>query len=522
MSFGLVPIATKWAQEIVDRYTEVTKILGIAITPPKTSTPKELYDWADAVLKELTNTLSPDEAKLRLADAMGVISDPRFQAKVGIPLRGNTPRHRIAARFAREKRLEVIWSLNYDCIMETALESVGLLPHPKPGTQLNNPLPWRRWYCTWSPGDTHTPITKNECTLYVIKPHGCVNKLARGLAVFVITDAELKKLPAKLNSVTGRLKVVFSDSPLTAVGWSAEEQYIHDEIDEVKQQQTLATAPDRLSIIDPYWSPNPPSADDTNHNKLAAAFGVSQADCHFPASSSGNPTTDQFFQWLQTRYGLERLEQFAQANSQGNAVWSTKASELSSIKNQFPEPVSDDWLNLFFDDFLAVWIRLCCNAGKVIYKHNAATIQPDVVATYRRDEHIPWGYGNSDREDLMAVIPLILSIRSTPPATATKWNFGEFPGALWDETDGHLVLPLPAWSINNTPIEAAIKPLVNGWNWSRKGIIFKVSILPLLPQPNYAPINDDNLILRSSVAHVMKSSKFTIPLNIGLVSLVDM
>lgn len=523
MSWGLVPDAKKWAQEIVHRYTEVTKILGITITPPKTSVPKELYDWAAEVLKELTKTLSEDEAKLRLADAMGVISDPRFQAKVGIPLRGNTPRHRIAARFAREKRLEVIWSLNFDCIMETALESVGLLPHPKPTTHLNNPLPWRRWYCTWSPGDTHTPTAKKDCTLHVIKPHGCVNKLAKGQAVFVITADELKALPTKLNAVNGRLKVVFSDTPLTAVGWSAEEKYIHDEINDVKQQQTLATTPDRLSIIDPYWTPKPPSAADTNHNKLAAAFGVIQAECHFPTSSSGNPTTDQFFQWMQTRYGLERLEQFSQANSQVNAAWDTKAIELSSIKNQFPEPMPTDWLNFFFDDFLAVWVRLCCNAGKVVYKHNAATIQPDVVATYRRDEHIPWGYGSSDREDLLSVIPLILSLRGTPPTnTTTKWNFGEFPGALWDETDGHLVLPLPAWGMDNLIIEAALKPLVNGWNWSRKGIIYKVSILPLLPQPNYAPINDDNLILRSSVAHVMKSSKFTIPLNIGLVSLADM
>jgi hypothetical protein len=523
MSFGLVPIATKWAQEIVDRYAEVIKILGITVTPPKTSAPKELYDWADEVLKELAKTLSEDEAKLRLADAMGVVSDPRFHAKIGIPLRGNTPRHRIAARFAREKRLEVIWSLNFDCIMETALESVGLLPHPKPTSHLNNPLPWRRWYCSWSPGDAHTPTAKKECTLHVIKPHGCVKKLAKGQAVFVVTAAELKALPAKLNTVAGRLKVVFSDAPLTAVGWSAEEQYIHDEIDDVKQQQTLATTPDCLSIIDPYWSPKPPSTVDTNHNKLATAFGVSQAACHFPASSSGNPTTDQFFQWLQTRFGLERLEQSAKANSQNLPDWNAKANDLLTIKNQFPEPMPADWLNSFFDDFLAVWVRLCCNARKVIFIKNAP-IHPDIIATHRRDDHIPWGYENSVRDDLLAVIPLILSLRGTPPTkTASKWDFSEFPGAFWDKADGHLVLPLPAWNGNNMPIElAAIKPLVDGWNWSRKGIIYKVSILPLLPKPTYASTGDDNFILRSSIAQVMKSSRFSTPHDIGLVTLADM
>lgn len=523
MSFGLVPDAKKWAQEIVDRYTEVTKILGITITQPKTSAQKELYDWADEVLKELTKTLSEDEAKLRLADAMGVVSDPRFHAKVGIPLRGNTPRHRIVAHFAREKRLEVIWSLNFDCIMETALESVGLLPHPKPTSQQNNPLPWRRWYCTWSPGDAHTPTTKQDCTLHVIKPHGCVKKLAKRQAVFVVTADELRALPSKLIAVNGRLNVVFSDAPLTAVGWSAAEEYIHDEIDDIKQQQTLATTPDRLSIIDPYWSPEPPSTADTNHNKLAAAFGVSQADCHFPTSSSGNPTTDQFFQWLQTRYGLERLEQSAKANGQNLLAWNAKANDLLSIKNQLPEPMPTDWLNSFFDDFLAVWVRLCCNARKVIYIKNAP-IQPDIIATHRRDDHIPWGYENSVREDLLAIIPLILSLRGTPPTKATmKWNFDEFPGALWNEADGHLVLPLPAWNGNNMPLElAAIKPLVDGWSWSRKGIICKVSILPLLPQPNYIPDRDDNTILRSSIAQVMKSSRFSTPHDIGVVALTDM
>ncbi len=317
--------------------------------------------------------------------------------------------------------------------------------------------------------------------------------------------------------------MVFSDSPLTAVGWSAEEEYIHDEIAAVKQQGTLATTNDCLSIIDPNWKPDNPPTGNTHHNKLAAAFGVNQADCHFPTSCAGNPTTDQFFQWLQTRYGLERLEQFAQANSQGNAAWSTKATELSNIKDQFPEPMPTDWLNVFFDDFLAVWVRLCCNAGKVVYIKNVP-IQPDIIATHRRDDHIPWGYENSIREDLLAVIPLILSLRGTPPAnTTTKWNFGEFPGALWDEISGHLVLPLPAWHGNNIPIElAAIKPLIDGWNWSHKGMIYKVSILPLLPQPNHTPVNDDNFILRSSVAQLMKSSRFSIPNNIGIASLADM
>jgi len=79
--------------------------------------------------------------------------------------------------------------------------------------------------------------------LHVIKPHGCVKKLAKGQAVFVVTADELKALPVKLNSVNGRLKVVFSDSPLTTIGWSAEEIYIHDEIGAVRHQHGMQQMP---------------------------------------------------------------------------------------------------------------------------------------------------------------------------------------------------------------------------------------------------------------------------------------
>lgn len=517
MSYGLVPSPVELSQNICGRFSEVEKILGITIHQPATKSPTDLYNWADDVLNALPKTLSQEDANLRMAEAIGVLSDRRFYAKVGLPLRGNTPRHRIAARFAREGRWDVIWSLNWDCIMEAALESVGLLPDSTPGVTKNNPLPWRRWYSTWSPGDNHAPSSRQPCTLHLIKPHGCINKLAKGHAAFVVSTSQLNALPTNLNSVNNRVRVVFSDSPLTVVGWSAEETYIHNDISAVKNHQALCRAVDCLSVIDPYWRPTPPQTLNINHNRLASAFNCSQADCHFPASSSGNPTTDQFFQWLQTLYGLERLESYARANAQNNTSWNNKANDLSNVKAQFPEPMPTDWLNSFFDDFLPVWVRLCCNAGKVIYKQNAAPIQPHVIATHRRDEHIPLGYSHSDREDLLAIIPLILELRDKSH-NPFPWGFDEFPGAFWNEIDGHLVIPLPAWGANNLPIElAAVRPLAEGWNWSRRGIIHKISILPLLPQPSYGSINDNQYILRNSLAQVMRASKFSNPHNIGVI-----
>lgn len=80
--------------------------MSFGIAPPVTELTNEIYDWADKAFSKLRSelNLTDHEAKLRLADAIRITTDPRFQAKVGMPLRGNTPRHRVVARFAREGR----------------------------------------------------------------------------------------------------------------------------------------------------------------------------------------------------------------------------------------------------------------------------------------------------------------------------------------------------------------------------------------------------------------------------------
>lgn len=522
MSNGIAPPVSVLTKEIQDRHAIILSQLGINIAPP---IGKDFYVWADQALNELINThnISDNEAKLRLANAIGITADARFHAKKGIPLRGNTPRHRVIARFAREDRWSTICSLNWDCILETALDSIGLHPHPNPKLNHPNPLPWKKWYCTWQAGDQHIPTAMQSCTIHLIKPHGCVNKLAHGDASsFIVTRSEIDNLPSKLGDiVAGRMNVMFSDIQLVTIGWSAEEKYIHENIDDIKNKNTLIQqGSDRLSIINRSWHPITTSFPPERHDKVATSFNTDRTHSHFAVGNDNQPTIDGLLLWLQTRYGLERLEQFAKANG---TAWNHQVNDLLNIKNQLPEPEPTDWLNSFFDDYLAVWVRLCCNAGKVTYI-KGAPIRPEIIATHRRDEHIPWGYENSVRNDLLAIVPLILSLRGpTHTDTTTKWNFDEFPGAFWNKTDGHLVLPLPAWDDKSKLLElAAIKPLVDGWNWSRKGIIQKISVLPLLAEPSYAPVNDDQFLLRSSVAQVMKITKFSISSNIGVISLADM
>lgn len=516
MSNGMAPPVHVFTEEIRQRHNKIIQKLGINIHPP---TGDQFYDWADDAFNELKNVhhLSNNEAKLRLADAMGVTSDPRFHAKVGMPLRGNTPRHRIAARFAREGRLNSIWSLNWDCILESALESVGLLPHPNPSATLPNPLPWKRWYCTWSPGDQHNPNVQGS-TLHIVKPHGCVNRLAiRNATSFIVTKSEIAQLPVQLETIiAGRMNVGFSDAPLITSGWSAEEKYIHEKIEAIKQQGTLIHhGADKLSVINRSWYPKTPTVLPEKHDRVAAAFDVDRTTCHFSVENAGEPKLDELFQWLQTRYGLERMQQYAQANG-----WISQTQELGNVLNNFPEPQTTDWLNGLFDDFLSVWVRLCFNASCVVYKSNSAPLPQNLIATHRRDEHIPWMYGDTDRNDLLAAIHVVLALRVN---LLCPWSFSEYPGALWNGLEGHLVLPLPAWGTQGQPIElAALKPLMDGWNWTNKGAIKKLSILPLLPHPSFLALIDNDTILRSSVAWLTKANQFADPAKIGVVSLSDL
>ena len=83
-----------------------------------------LYHSADYILDTAAdNDRVP--LKLRLARAPGITTDPRWTARVGVPLRGNTSRRRVIARLAREGGWASIWSLNWDRVLECALESVG-------------------------------------------------------------------------------------------------------------------------------------------------------------------------------------------------------------------------------------------------------------------------------------------------------------------------------------------------------------------------------------------------------------
>ena len=75
------------------------------------------------------------------------------------------------ARFAREGQFDSIWSLNWDCLLENALERVGLdRDKPRPD------LPWKTGYTTFITVKDYTGAG-DLWAVTVFKPHGCVRSL---------------------------------------------------------------------------------------------------------------------------------------------------------------------------------------------------------------------------------------------------------------------------------------------------------------------------------------------------------
>jgi hypothetical protein len=122
LSWGLVPLP----EELLRQWKEgAERELGCDAIDNLPGGSAALYAWAERILAHLSDR-GGTPPKLALAKALGLLADQSWTGNVPVPLRGTTPRHRVIARFAREQRWASVWSLNWDCILENALERVGL------------------------------------------------------------------------------------------------------------------------------------------------------------------------------------------------------------------------------------------------------------------------------------------------------------------------------------------------------------------------------------------------------------
>lgn len=193
-----------------DKLACVANDLGVVLND-------DFHVLAESILDKLSNNGKSDsESRLWLAESLGLLNDRRWFGEIGLPLSGNTPRHRAIARFAVEKRLRAIISLNWDALLETALESVGLANGAKV------PRPWDVTAHASVVEDSHLPSLSSVHVFPVIKPHGCVRDLEKVKrkfrlngsvlsVVFKVTQSDLKDLPNVQRSVDKKVDCYISE-----------------------------------------------------------------------------------------------------------------------------------------------------------------------------------------------------------------------------------------------------------------------------------------------------------------------
>jgi hypothetical protein len=447
-----------------------------------------------------------------LAEALGITSDPRWRG-------GNRdgpvdPRHRVLARFAREGSFESIWSLNWDCLQENALERVGLdRDRPRPD------LPWKSRYTTF--------ITVNDysgagdlCSVTVFKPHGCVRSLdearvaldagdiegARQRAArFLITADELKTPDfdpqATQQHLYSNLRTCLAKCPLVSLGWSASEKYVHDLIAKDVQPALSARvlAVDELSIIDITFNPE-------GHQRLADAYGRTQAQAHVPVNSSGGFTLDALWLWLQALYTIQCL-----------CLYDPAAPALKQAFQSQEKPPGADWLLWWADQWVPAWCRFCWRSGVVGCCHHGQAIPPERLDIDQGDDaHVPMGIPNSKRPDLIAAGDLLATLW----AKGSQWDFLQFPGALFETRTGRLVLPVPTWASPVAHADRALSLLIRLW---KNGPLGSVQQLVLLGLEGQQAVSNEALDhWRQSLARSLPFAHFASLENIQPINLTQL
>lgn len=416
----------------------------------------DFYVLAEAVLDSLiSGGKSNSESRLWLADELGILDDRCWFGETGLPLSGNTPRHRAIARFAVEDRLKAIVSLNWDTLLEAALDSVGLAEGVTP------PRPWRITARFSAIDDIHMPDLGYANIFPVIKPHGCVRNIeqARRLfrstgktpdIIFKFTKSELTNLPeGQKTLIDNEVHGYVAKYPLIAVGWKATEGYLRDTV--IRTAQSVHhTKVDSFTLASSSWYP---TIDDNNtyHDDIAKAYGKTQLEAFAKVEKNpGQPSLDCLFQWLQARYALNKLNAVSTAPHQ---------AALALLLQQLDQPVHGNFILRWVDSWLHTWVRLCWRAGVVhgINPHTNQNIEPWDIPVMPRDVHVPLGTMTGDRRELKAAAKLLVVLGND----LNRFDFEKFPGGLWDAKTYNLYIPLPGWKGAAQPADlAALGPMV--------------------------------------------------------------
>ncbi len=496
LSAGRVPAPRELLTE-VQSLAERDLACGHVDGLPETS--DALYLWAEKILKRIAGSPGAP-VKLRLARAMGLLDNRRWT--VDVDLNGALPRHRVIARFAREELWGAVWSLNWDCMLESALENIGFTRGEAVRDQ-----PWLTRYDSVVT-DTDFNRISQQNLLCILKPHGCAHSLAKAeeefkagnisaaeklSSRFMITATELQKARSSPLDRKFFYQMIseLQAKPLVVAGWSISEPYLRNVIEKPLASLLGVGKKEDLSIIDLEFNAH-------GHEEITACYKLTKDDVFFQVTPlHGDFDIDNLFLWLQAKYCLDQLITASPAMAQ----------ELEKISARFSLPSNDTFLVAWADKFVPAWTRLCWR-GNVV---DCAGYQPHKLDLNRRNEHVPWRIPkNLPRPDLKAAARLLTALF---PSKNT-WDFERLPGGLFDASRGRLVIPIPAWGQLNEL--AGIKPLITGWSpgWP---YVETLDMLPLDSTEKTANL-DGSVVARlvDIVASFMTLPKFTNPDNIGI------
>ncbi|MCW5673388.1 MAG: SIR2 family protein [Xanthobacteraceae bacterium] len=492
MSAGLTPTP---AALIADNRDSAERFLRIQSVATTSTGADILYEWAEGALLELRKRgeVAP---KLRIGEALGLISNPQWAAEVGIPLNRASPRHRVIARLAREDRIEKIWSLNWDAHIENALEQIGFELD-----EARVPQPWKTAYRTITlHGEAHY-LARND-VFCVLKPHGCVRALvkAKGLLAgnipqatqisdrLLLTREELRR--DRLNETDHffrqKLEVQLREHPLIVIGWSISEPFLLT----VVRASVNAEEPaiEECTIIDCTFNGG-------GHTAVTECYKLDKALAFAELNLTDGPTADDLLLWIQARYALDQLHLFADE--------AVKAS-IDALRAELATPQPNNIAVAFADSFLPAWVRLCWRSGLV----QAALFNQDAVRLELEDFHVPLSVGSIVRADLQAAGVLLMRL----VASESGWDLDRYPGALFDEGEERLVLPFPNWGIPNNLL--GLKPLVDAIE-RNTAFITRLDILPL---GGNAPDDDQALAIKEAFSSLTRHPHFSDPANISVVT----
>jgi hypothetical protein len=476
---------------------------------------RPFYVWAQHIVEALV--ARKDRCpRLTLAKALGLLDDKRWSPEIELSLNRSAPRHRVIARFARGGRWSALWSLNWDCWLESGLRSVGL-----GNADGSDSLPWPTSYISCVTLQDVLPAASDK-VVSLYKPHGCVSALTkaqeamsegddqRALALsdgFVVTSNDLGNIkpnpanPAR-QVLYNKLRDQLIDCPLVVAGWRADERCLIElfrhSVKPVKKRGGLAQ--DELTVVDLNFQPG--------HEHLAECYDLSEADCFVRVLEDGF-NRDSLFLWVQALYALDHLYKHADESVK---------PRLKAILDNLMQPVPNHFVLDWADSFLSTWVRLCWRSELVTCYLNGHPVPSHAISMESRDEHIPWNVEHGPRPDLAGAAALLSAIAEA----GNIWEFSTFPGALWRDDDCSLTVPLPAWDgcqrMNNL---RGLKPLADclGRDMAR---VSGLCILPVTIVPGQIVSEETIMLLKHCLARELPHTHFAQVENIKVVNATNL